>query len=310
MGRYLYDNFSSARALFEEASDTLKQNFRALCFDGPESDLSLTENTQPALLLVSVASFHALAEVATLDIAAGSGHSVGEYAALVASQSISFTDALKAVRLRGQYMQQAVPVGTSGMMAVVGASDELVQKLCSHVIDRSGFRPLEPANFNAPGQVVVSGSLPAIQWARQNLRLEELDPQAGKVRLIPLNVSAAFHSTLMKPAQEQMAVVLRDMPLSAPRWPVVQNFTAKAETEPASIRDNLIAQISGAVRWVECVDHLARERGCQKFIEFGSGKVLAGLLKKIDSDRLQTFNMTNLDEFKTLERMIALEKTP
>ncbi len=302
MGRFLFDNFQSTQRLFEEASDHLKQDFRKLCFEGSESDLTLTENTQPALLLVSYATFRAFNEVRPLKYIGGSGHSVGEYAALVSSGALEFGEGLKAVRLRGQFMQQAVPVGQGGMLAVIGLSDALVIKMCSQIESESGFKPLQPANFNAPGQVVISGSARATEWARTQFKAESLDPTARKVRLIPLNVSAPFHCSLMQPAEDKMRLVLQDTSFRPAQWPVVQNFTAQAVSEPTILRENLVRQVSGAVRWVECVQQL-KKMGAVRCIEFGPGKVLTGLVKKIDSEGLNTFNISSLEDLKILEQM-------
>src|SRR4051812_39008913 len=208
MGRFLFDNFPIAKQLFEEASDTLKQDFKKLCFEGPDADLTLTENTQPALLLVSFATFRVAKETTGIKITAGAGHSVGEYAAVVAAGSVKFADALRAVRIRGQEMQKAVPVGQGAMCAVIGLSDDQTEKLCKWIENESGYRPVQAANYNAPGQVVISGHGKGIAWAQANSPKDLFAPEAPKIRLIPLKVSAPFHCVLMKPAEEAMAIVL------------------------------------------------------------------------------------------------------
>lgn len=302
MGRFLFDNFPSVRHLFEEASDTLKQDFRKLCFDGPEDELTLTSNTQPALVLVSTATFHVINEVKPTKYSAFSGHSVGEYAAMVAAGSLTLPDALRAVRTRGQVMQAAVPVGHGAMLAVLGLSTELVEKLCQWTQERSGFGPLEVANDNSPGQVVISGSAQAADWLRANFKAEEFHPEAKRVKLIPLNVSAPFHCSLMKTAEEKMKDTLNTTPFKDANTPVVQNFTATAESKSSVLRENLVRQVSGKVRWVECAKRL-KELNAQTILELGSGKVLAGLMKKIDPEYFTVINFNSLNEIKAFEKL-------
>ncbi len=305
MGKFLFENFPSARQLFEEASDTLKVDFKKLCFDGPDADLNLTENTQPALLLVSTATFNVAQEISNVKIVAGAGHSVGEYAAVVASGALKFTDALRAVRIRGQEMQKAVPVGQGGMCAVIGLTDEQVEKLCKWTEHQSGYRPIQAANFNAPGQVVISGHGKGIAWLQANPPTDLFAPETPKLRLIPLKVSAPFHCVLMKPAEEVMAIVLNDTQFSNASWPVVQNLSATETTEPQRLRNELIGQISGSVKWTQCMQRLAA-LGVTNFVELGSGKVLTGLAKKIDSKLTGTFNINSLDELKNFESAVSL----
>ena len=302
MGKFLFDNFTQARLRFEETSDLFHVDFKKLCFEGPEADLALTENTQVVLLLVSTLCYDTLQQNTGIEITAGSGHSVGEYAALVASGVLQYSDAVKAVRQRGIAMQKAVPPGEGAMLAVLGLEGEDVQKICAWVEETSGFKPLEPANFNSPTQIVISGSALACSWLNiQNLKA--LFPQYARVKLIPLKVSAPFHCSLMKPAEDEMREVLQDIQFSPGKWAVVQNFSAQAYTEPKLIREQLIRQITGSVLWTQCMQKLIK-LGCQNFIEFGSGKVLSALAKKIDSAPLNTFNMTSLEEFKALEQKV------
>lgn len=304
MGRFLFDEFATARRLFEEAGDTLKLDFRKLCFDGPESDLQLTENTQPALVLVSTATAQVASEIMPLKITAAAGHSVGEYAALVHAGVLSFSDALRSVKTRGQAMQRAVPVGQGAMCAVLGMSDDAVKKICQLVEKQSGESPLEPANFNSPGQVVVSGSAKAVEWMRANVKAEwlaeHLPGETGRAKLIPLAVSAPFHCSLMKPAEAEMRAVLETTNFAYPRFSVVQNLTAESSSEPKLIRERLIGQISGAVLWTQCQEALLHQ-GIERYVEFGSGKVLAGLAKKIAGDKARVFNLNSLDDLKALE---------
>ncbi len=300
MGKFLYENFSIAKQTFEEASDTLKIDFKKLCFEGPESELQLTENTQPALLLVSTATFRVVESIAEINIKAAAGHSVGEYAAVVTSGALAFTDALRAVRIRGQAMQKAVPVGEGGMVAVMGLTDDQVRFLCKWAEKTSGMRPIEPANFNAPGQVVISGSQKLIDWLKVNAKPEIFAPENPRLKMIPLAVSAPFHCSLMKPAEEEMGRVLSDIPFKDAKWPIVQNFTAKETTNGEELRKNLVYQVSGPVRWTQCMARL-KELGCVRAIEFGAGRVLTGLAKKIDSNAPPPFNINTLDELKALE---------
>lgn len=303
MGKFLFEEFQTARHLFEEAGDALKQDMRKLCFEGPEAELQLTENTQPALVLVSTVTSRIAHETSGIQIEAASGHSVGEYSALVQAGVLSFSDALLAVRARGRSMQKAVPVGEGGMCAVLGLQDHIVRKLCKEVEAAAGFA-LEPANFNSPGQVVVSGSAKAIAWMRENVKPEWVAEKFGaevvKPKFIPLSVSAPFHCRLMKPAEEEMTVVLRGTSFSPPRFPVIQNLTASSTNSPDEIRQNLIGQISGAVLWTQCQQELLA-RGISKYVEFGAGKVLQGLAKKIAGDQAQVFGLNSIADLKTLE---------
>jgi [acyl-carrier-protein] S-malonyltransferase len=304
MGKFLFEEFASARRLFEEASDTLSLNFKKLCFEGPLEDLQLTENTQPALLLVSTVTSQVVFELVPIKFEGAAGHSIGEYAALVMAGVIPFSDGMRAVRRRGQEMQKAVPVGDGAMCAVLGLTDDAVKKMCHLVEVQSGEKPLEPANFNSPGQVVVSGSAKAIEWMRTNVKAEwlsqNLGPEAGRVKLIPLAVSAPFHCSLMKPAEAEMRGVLEGIAFSVPRLPVVQNLTAEASVDPKVIRERLTGQISGAVLWTQCQEALLA-RGLNRFVELGSGKVLSGLAKKIAGESATVYGLNSLDDLKALE---------
>jgi len=302
MGRHLFDNFDVAKRSFEEASDTLKIDFKKLCFEGPESDLQLTQNTQPALLLVSVATFETVKSInSDIKFEYSAGHSVGEYAACVTTGCLKFADALRAVRHRGEFMQQAVPVGKGGMVAVMGLTPQQVEQMCNWAEKESGLSPLEPANFNAPGQIVCSGSQKLISWLKINLKKEIFDPAPAKLRLIPLKVSAPFHCSLMKPAEANMKTVLNDIPFESAQTPIVQNFTASAETEGETIRKNLIHQISGPVRWIESVELMSASPEA-KAIEFGAGTLLKGLVAKIAGDKMPVLSTQSLEDLKTLEK--------
>ena len=300
MGKFLYENFPVAKRLFEEAGDTLKVDFKKLCFEGPEADLNLTENTQPVLLLVSTATFKVVEELGPLKISAAAGHSIGEYAAVVTSGAVSFADGLRAVRIRGQAMQRAVPVGQGGMLAVMGLTDEQVVTLCQWAEKTSGLKPMEPANFNAPGQIVISGSQKLAEWMKANAKAEIFAPETPRLKLISLAVSAPFHCSLMRPAEEEMRKVLGETKFQDSKWPIVQNINAQESTSGAKLRENLVSQVSGAVRWTQCMARL-KALGCTRSIEFGNGRVLTGLAKKIDSSATPPFNINSLDELKALE---------
>lgn len=305
MGKFLYDEFSVAKELFEEASDTLSLNFKKLCFEGPEADLMLTENTQPALLLVSTCAERVLAENTGIQYDSAAGHSIGEYAAVVAARSISFGDAIKAVKTRGQAMQEAVSIGEGAMLAVLGLEDEQVLELCQWAKDNSGLNgALEPANFNSPGQVVISGHKTLADWVVSNATAEQFSPKPRRFKIIPLKVSAPFHCSLMKPAEEKMRSVLSEISFTDARFPVIQNTCAEAVTNGDELRENLIKQVSAPVQWVRCTKSLSA-RKVSKCIELGNGKVLQGLVKKIDSEGLTTFNLNNLEDLQYLEKEIA-----
>lgn len=300
MGRFLFDNFKIAKETFEEASEALSLDMKKLCFEGSEVELALTENTQPALLLVSTLTQRVLKSEYHLQIATGAGHSIGEYAALVAANAIEFPAALKAVRTRGQAMQSAVPVGQGGMIATLGLEPDQARFLCEYVVKSSGFGPLSPANFNSPGQIVLSGSLQAIEWLKANFKPEIFPEPPKRAKLIPLNVSAPFHCEMMLPAEEKMREVLSAMRFSRPEFKIVQNFTAHFESEPERLRENLIRQVSAPVRWTESMELLKAQKFTQ-CIECGVGRVLTGLLKKIDGEAFAVLNTNSLEDLKLIE---------
>lgn len=301
MGKTFYDNFKTVQEVFEEASDTLNQDMKKLLFEGPEEELTQTENTQPAILLFSTAMHRLLKDRIQDKVQVGLGHSLGEYSACVASQCLSFSEALRAVKIRGQAMQEAVPSGEGAMVAVLGASEEQVLEICNWVQEKSG-EVLEPANFNAPGQVVVSGSSQAAQYLKDHFKGSELGATI-KAKLIPLKVSAPFHCSLMKPAQDKMTPILEGLNFSTPQFPIIQNVTATPSNSPEEIQKNLILQISAPVRWAQSVIH-ARENGITTLIEVGAGKVLSGLVKKIDSSLLKPLNIETIEDFKNFENSL------
>lgn len=304
MGKFLFDEFSIAKETFEEASDTLKQDFKKLCFEGPLDKLSITENTQPALLLVSTATYRVLHSILPLNFAAMAGHSIGEYAAVVAAGGLTFTDALQAVKTRGKAMQEAVPLGEGGMLAVLGLDEKQITTLCQWTVKNSGHGPLEPANFNAPGQIVISGCAKAIKWLQDNFTTDIFAEKPRRSKLIPLNVSAPFHGSMMKPAQEAMEHLLKTLTFNDTQCPVVQNTDAQPRTNGHEIREHLIKQVSAPVQWVQCIEKM-KDLKMTEFIEIGAGKVLSGLVKKIDREQFTTLNVNSLEDIKTLEKTIS-----
>jgi [acyl-carrier-protein] S-malonyltransferase len=272
MGRDLAERFPVCRQTFAEADEALGESLSALCFDGPAEALQLTENTQPAILAVSVAVQRLLATHG-IAAAAVAGHSLGEYSAHVAAGTLSFADALRTVRRRGRYMQEAVPVGEGAMAAVLGLDAESVAAACREASVDGGI--VTPANLNAPGQVVIAGQASAVGKAG------ELAKARGAKRVMALAVSAPFHCPLMKPAEERLAPELRALAVNDPRVPVVANVDALPKTTAASAIDALIRQVSSPVRWEDVVKRLIAD-GARTFLELGPGTVLAGLIRKID----------------------------
>jgi [acyl-carrier-protein] S-malonyltransferase len=281
MGQTLAAAFPEADAALAEADAAFAaaadaggvQSLRALLADGPEDQLTLTEHAQPALLAVSVAAYRVLV-ARGLEPAFVAGHSLGEYSAHVAAGTFSLADGVAIVRRRGRYMQEAVPVGTGAMAAIVGADDALVEQACAESAEGD---IVSPANLNAPGQVVIAGHAAAV--ARASERAKAL----GARRAIPLSVSAPFHCALMKPAQERLEPDLRALRAHAPRVPVVANVDAAPKREAAAAVDALVAQVSSRVRWVDVVQRLAAE-GVTHYIEVGPGTVLSGFIKRIQKD--------------------------
>lgn len=271
MGRAFHDASPAARAVFEEASDVLGFDVAKLCFEGPESELQLTANTQPAVLTVSVAGARLLAERGVRPAVVG-GHSLGEYSALVVAGALAFTDAVAVVRRRGEFMQEAVPVGTGAMAAILGVELPVVEEICR---DAAEGDVLDVANINSPGQIVVAGHRTAVE------RAVALAPARGGKRSVLLPVSAPFHCRLMAPAAERLDAVLAGVRTSDPGHPVVRNVDAELTTRAGDVRPFLIRQVTAPVRWTDCVARMARE-GCRTFVEVGPGKVLTGLLRRID----------------------------
>jgi [acyl-carrier-protein] S-malonyltransferase len=282
MGRELAAAFPAARLVFEEVDETLKQKLSKLMFEGPEAELTLTANAQPALMAVSMAVVRVLETEAKLDIGTAvafvAGHSLGEYSALAAARTFSLADAARLLRLRGEVMQKAVPVGDGAMAAVLGLDADAVQAIAAEATKAPDgtTETCQVANDNAPGQVVVSGAKAAVG------RAVEIAKAKGK-RAIPLPVSAPFHCAMMKPAADAMAEALSRTTMAPPRVPLVANVTAQAVSDPVIIQDLLVQQVTALVRWRESCLYM-KGRGVDTVVELGAGKVLTGLAKRIDSE--------------------------
>ena len=288
MGRELFENFTSAKEIFGEADDALHYSISGLCFKGPEEALKLTENTQPAVLTTSIAALKVLQGEKGLTPQFTAGHSLGEYSALVASGALTFSEAVKIVRLRGKFMQEAVPVGEGAMAAVLGMEREQVEKLCEEV---SSGEVLSPANFNCPGQIVIAGHSKAVERAIARIK------QEGK-KAVSLPVSAPFHSPLMKPAAERLEKALEEISVSDLNIPVVTNVEAEINSSKERVRGLLVAQVSSPVRWEESMRKMI-EKGIEEVVEIGPGKVLSGLMKRIDN-RVETRNIEDLQTLKKI----------
>jgi [acyl-carrier-protein] S-malonyltransferase len=292
MGKELAEKYPAARQTFDEADQALGYKLSQLCFEGPEDQLRLTEITQPAILAASVAAYRVLREQG-LQPNFVAGHSLGEYSAHVAAGTFSFADAVRAVRDRGKYMQEAVPVGVGAMAAILGMDLDKVAAVCG---DAAQGEVCEPANINSPGQIVISGHASAVGRA---LKLAE---EGGAKKAILLPVSAPFHCSLMKPAQDRLAADLQALQFHDPRCPVVCNVDAKPVTDAAGSRDALIRQVTGSVQWEQSV-RLLIAKGVQTFVEVGPGKVLWGLMRQIDRSKtcLNVGDPASLQ--KTLEQL-------
>jgi [acyl-carrier-protein] S-malonyltransferase len=271
MGKALYDAEPAARAVFEEADDALGSSLSTLCFEGPEADLALTANTQPAILTTSIAALAVLRQRTGLVPAVAMGHSLGEFSALVAVGALRFADAVRLVRLRGQAMQEAVPAGVGAMAAVIGMSDEEVEQLCADAAQ--GGKVCSPANENGGGQIVVAGHAEAIE------RLISL-AKDRKRRAIPLKVSAPFHCALMQPAADRLQAALAEIAVGPMSAPVITNVEAEPNTDPSRVAALLVRQVTSRVRWEASV-RKAVHIGITRAVEVGHGKVLAGLVRRI-----------------------------
>ena len=309
MGRSFYDTYPVARQTFEEADDALGFSMTKLIFEGPEDQLKLTEHTQPSILTVSIAVQRVLAEQG-ITPAFAAGHSLGEYAAHVAAGTFTFADAVRTVRNRGRYMQEAVPEGEGAMAAILGLDAAIISEICAQVSDQltplpndpaaKEFNPksavVAPANYNSPAQVAISGAKAAVEAAAA------LCKEAGAKKTVMLHVSAPFHCPLMQPAQDRLAVDFQAIPFNDPALPVAANVDALLVTRGDSARDCLIRQVTGTVRWVECI-HLLVAQGATHLFEVGPGKVLTGLNRQI-LGKDSTLPTTHIDDVHSMEKAL------
>lgn len=290
MGRELAENFAIARHTYEEASDAIGFDMAALCFAGTEEELRLTANTQPAILTTSIAALRVVQQEAGLVANYAAGHSLGEFSALVSVGALDFGDAVKTVKQRGTFMQDAVPVGVGAMAAVMGVNREALEQICSQA---ARDEVVSPANFNSPGQIVIAGHAAAVE------RALDLAREQGAKRAMLLPVSAPFHCALMQPAAERLADVLANITLGDFACPVVSNVEACAYEDPARMKELLVKQVCSPVRWDESVQEMQR-LGTMRYIEIGPGKVLSGLVKRI----VKGSETVQVDSLSSLSRLI------
>jgi [acyl-carrier-protein] S-malonyltransferase len=289
MGKDLAANFAVARETFAEADDALSFKLSQLCFNGPEEDLKLTTNTQPAILTVSVAVLRVIQVEKGFSADYLAGHSLGEYSALVAAGALAFADAVRTVRSRGSFMQEAVPVGTGAMAAILGVEPEILAEICA---EAAQGEVVSPANFNSPGQVVIAGHASAVN------RAIEIAKGRGYRKAMLLPVSAPFHCSLMVPAGERLAETLHAVPVGPLNVPVVTNVEARENQESNRVKELLVRQVSAPVRWDESVRRVIDLGACE-FIEIGPGKVLSGLVKRIDKETVTA----NVEDSATLQAL-------
>lgn len=297
MGKELYENFPEARAVFKEVDDALSQNLSKLMFEGAESDLTLTSNAQPALMAVSIAVARTLEKELGQPLSSigkcVAGHSLGEYSALCAAGALTLADTAKLLRIRGDAMQSAVPVGKGAMAAVIGLSIEQIETVCASI--EGGI--CDVANDNSPGQVVISGEKAAVEAAGEKLK------ELGAKRVVMLPVSAPFHCSLMQPAADAMAEALSSVPMQTPSFEFFANVSASMIQDPKEIKDLLVKQVTGRVRWRESVEAMAAH-GVGTLIELGSGKVLTGLARRINRD-LEAVSIETAEDMDTFLKKTA-----
>jgi len=290
MGKDLSENFPVARQVFAEADDALNDHLSRLCFEGPEEDLKLTANTQPAILTHSIAALRVLEQETDLSPQVAAGHSLGEYSALVCAGALSFADAVQTVRQRGQFMQEAVPVGEGAMAAILGLDNDVLQAICSSAAQGE---VVAPANFNSTGQIVIAGHSAAVN------RACELAKEQGAKRALPLPVSAPFHCALMQPAADRLAKVLAQLAVGDMLCPVVSNVEATPNQESGRVVELLVKQVCAPVRWTESVQTMV-DFGVSRFVELGPGKTLSGLIKRLTSDA-ELQNVEDCDSLKKVQ---------
>ncbi len=284
MGKDIYDNFPVAKRIFEQADEALGFSITELCFNGNEEELKLTFNTQPAILTVSIALAEVLKEKGITPTMAA-GHSLGEYSALVAAEAMTFTDAVKIVRQRGRFMQEAVPVGQGAMAAVMGMDDERIVVICKQV--EAEGDTVQAVNFNCPGQVVIAGTTSGVEKAIAKLK------ENGAKRAVLLPVSAPFHSTLLIPAAQKLEAYLNQVQFKDAKIPVYSNVTAQPVTDAGKIKELLIKQAASPVLWTKLAEKMA-EDGANVFVEVGPGKTLCGFAKKI-TPQVSAFNVSDVE---------------
>ncbi len=288
MGKELFDNFTSAREVFEAADEALGFSLSELCFSGDEAELQLTANTQPAILTVSVAAYYAARAEGLAEPDMVAGHSLGEYSALVAAGVLDFADAVRTVRNRGTYMQEAVPVGVGAMAAILGLDAAAIEAGCS---EASNGQICSPANINSPSQVVIAGNSEAVDRACEILK------EKGAKRAIRLNVSAPFHCELMMPAQERLSPDLAKLEYGEFAFPIVHNVDAEINSDRSVVREKVTLQVSSTVKWLQSVEKMTAN-GVDRFIEIGPGKVLTGLVRQINRD-VTYANIENSESLKS-----------
>ncbi len=294
MGKDLFSNFQSAREIFEEADDALGFKLSEMCFDGTAEDLALTANTQPAILTTSIAAFRSMEGEGFPSPDYVAGHSLGEYSALVAANSMSFSDAVKVVRKRGTYMQEAVPVGVGAMAAILGLPLETVEIACEEAKEN---QVCSPANINSPAQIVIAGNAEAVDRACEILK------ERGAKRAIKLNVSAPFHCDLMMPAQKKLEKDLQEIKFQNLRFPLIENVTAKENSDSLRVGAALTEQVSNPVLWAQIIENLILEE-VETFVEVGAGKILSGLVKQISRD----VSCLNIEDTTSLSSALSLLK--
>ncbi len=293
MGKDFYDRFLKAKEVFEAADRALDYKISDICFNGPEEELKKTENTQPAILTTSIAILRVFEQFGVKPEMVA-GHSLGEYSALVTANSLSFEDAVKTVRERGRFMVEAVPYGEGTMAAVLKLDREMIQNICD---ETEGV--VEPANYNNPTEVVISGGVKAVRDAMERMR------DAGAMKVVELNVSGPFHSSLLKPASDKLVQVLADVEIQDPSIDVISNYTANTAKNAAEVRDNLVCQISSAVKWQDSIEKMIDD-GIDTFIEIGPGKVLKSMMKRINK-KVTALNINSIETMESVLTKLGIE---
>ncbi len=294
MGKELYDNYKAAKDVFEEANESLQTDLKKLCFEGPADKLALTENAQPAILTVSYAAYRVYEELFNIKPVALAGHSLGEYSALVVSKALKFFDVVKVVRARGKFMQSAVPLGIGTMAAILGLAREKVEEACKEAQEEAY---VQPANYNCPGQIVISGYVKGVDTASKISRIK------GAIKTVKLAVSAPFHSKLMEPAAEKLASHFDYVDISEPEIPVISNVDALPNYSKKTLRDLLVKQVSNAVKWEDSMKKIVGDFKATRVIEFGPGRVLCGLMRKINR-KVKVLNLENSANLHKIEKEI------